>query len=891
MVLQKLPLGVRDLVEASPAPTPDGSLVLGSQQSTVFVLDAAHGTLLRTLRGDDSDAAFLMDSALLPGPPSQPSELPSGPLEQGDSDGGEAQDAPAPAPKLLAIGRKDYVIRAVHPAFGEQWNVSWSNMQRLSALDIRRPDLSGGNTGGREHQGGGDPTSVRLWVGPDHSLRRFDPVNGWELWARKFDAPPLAAYPSAGPPIDLIEPVVTDLLPPAQPPAAVATPGSSSESVVVGLLGGGLYGMKVTTPGAMTPPPYLQDSASEQCAIDPGEASTGAGLCGANEGTLEGGVGGLNSLSDGADRAGADVGSATGDGGEKGTVGTAVALPPERQPWWAQAVCASEDSDTCAVPVGLFPVEEQSTDSTLLFLPAGESSKPNATPAGIGVGDGVRGRWRVLVLSAAGGAGVVVLLALVAMPPGGAKHAQQPSTTSQLSSQRQPSETQAAPKKPGGKSKKAKAGKVDGAAVPPSEPAPSAQGPPIGALPPRPPERDEKGAMVVGRLRVGPGILGYGSGGTIVFEGEMDGRQVAVKRLLRQFADLAKKEISALIVSDEHPNVVRCFALEEDAEFLYLALEKCAGTLADAVATPAGRRLFVSADGTPSPFALRVALDVGQGLEALHARGIVHRDLKPHNVLLTESGRAKLSDMGLSKRLIPEQASFETAGAGGSPGWQAPEQLTVRAGGSARQTAAVDVFSFGLLVHYCLTGGKHPYGEGFERDASIMHGRRNLDAVAHLPEAVDLLSATLAADPEARPAVRAAMAHPLWWPGPRRLAFLIDVSDRVEGEDRAEDATLYAALEALSPEVMGEEGASWAAKLDSWLINNLGKIFVPFLSRMRELRVDYLSSRCRCWCLLSWHAGTGRLLSMRRGVQALNMLCTPRLSGFFKHVSHSCSSF
>ena len=30
-----------------------------------------------------------------------------------------------------------------------------------------------------------------------------------------------------------------------------------------------------------------------------------------------------------------------------------------------------------------------------------------------------------------------------------------------------------------------------------------------------------------------------------------------------------------LILSDEHPNVVRCFALEEDREFVYLALERC----------------------------------------------------------------------------------------------------------------------------------------------------------------------------------------------------------------------------------------------------------------------------------------------------------------------------
>ena len=35
-------------------------------------------------------------------------------------------------------------------------------------------------------------------------------------------------------------------------------------------------------------------------------------------------------------------------------------------------------------------------------------------------------------------------------------------------------------------------------------------------------------------LQVGPGIVGYGSGGTLVFEGVLDGRRVAVKRILRQ---------------------------------------------------------------------------------------------------------------------------------------------------------------------------------------------------------------------------------------------------------------------------------------------------------------------------------------------------------------------
>ena len=61
---------------------------------------------------------------------------------------------------------------------------------------------------------------------------------------------------------------------------------------------------------------------------------------------------------------------------------------------------------------------------------------------------------------------------------------------------------------------------------------------------------------------------------------------------------------------------------------------------------------------------MQVAEDIGQGLLALHERGIVHRDLKPHNVLLTAQRRGKVSDMGHCKRLLDQQASFESLGAG-----------------------------------------------------------------------------------------------------------------------------------------------------------------------------------------------------------------------------------
>lgn len=100
----------------------------------------------------------------------------------------------------------------------------------------------------------------------------------------------------------------------------------------------------------------------------------------------------------------------------------------------------------------------------------------------------------------------------------------------------------------------------------------------------------------VGRLFVSKVMIGAGSNGTSVFEGYLDSRHVAVKRLLANHYDRAVKEIQFLITSDEHPNVVRYFAMEETSDFVYVALERCALSLYDLIVSESERSLSKSAN-------------------------------------------------------------------------------------------------------------------------------------------------------------------------------------------------------------------------------------------------------------------------------------------------------
>lgn len=99
---------------------------------------------------------------------------------------------------------------------------------------------------------------------------------------------------------------------------------------------------------------------------------------------------------------------------------------------------------------------------------------------------------------------------------------------------------------------------------------------------------------------------------------------------------------------------------------------------------------------------------IGQAAEALeyaHSQQIVHRDLKPANILLTESGKVKITDFGIAK-LAAHERTIQTVGIVGTPAYMSPEQVT-----GHHIDARSDLFSLGVVFYIMLTGEKPFVGD------------------------------------------------------------------------------------------------------------------------------------------------------------------------------------
>ena len=194
--------------------------------------------------------------------------------------------------------------------------------------------------------------------------------------------------------------------------------------------------------------------------------------------------------------------------------------------------------------------------------------------------------------------------------------------------------------------------------------------------------------------------LGRGGMGVVwaAYDGQLD-RKVAVKvvREDRAHPDArARLELEAKALAKlQHPNVVAVHDVGDTGGNLFIAMELVEGPT-----------LSTWAKGRPWDEVLRALLAAGRGLAHAHRAGVLHRDFKPANVLIDESGRARVADFGLAASVTQAREGnaalrlTEPGAPMGTAGYMAPELLAGRPA-----SVASDVFAFSRSIEKLVQGG------------------------------------------------------------------------------------------------------------------------------------------------------------------------------------------
>lgn len=200
-----------------------------------------------------------------------------------------------------------------------------------------------------------------------------------------------------------------------------------------------------------------------------------------------------------------------------------------------------------------------------------------------------------------------------------------------------------------------------------------------------------------------------------------------------------------------HPNIVVCYGVGEWHGLPTVEMEYVHGTALESIQRKRGR--------LTAPQVLALAILTCRALHYAHNQiltiygktyhGVIHRDIKPANIMLSRSGRIKLTDFGIAR---PGETSIHTGDAGhvvGTLPYLAPEQLDE----NAELTARTDLYALGATLYELLTGGRaFP-----QRDVTSLIKAKTfgsippLKADGTLPQRlVDTVNRAMATEPEER---------------------------------------------------------------------------------------------------------------------------------------------
>jgi serine/threonine-protein kinase len=193
--------------------------------------------------------------------------------------------------------------------------------------------------------------------------------------------------------------------------------------------------------------------------------------------------------------------------------------------------------------------------------------------------------------------------------------------------------------------------------------------------------------QVVGKYQILSNLGSGGFGTVFLARDAWIDKKVAIKVPHRQTGDFDELlQEPRLLASVNHPNIVAITTAEKQDGVFFIVMEYVKGESLEA--------MLDREKSLDIPRALNYAVQILRGVDHAHQAQILHRDLRPANVLISESGVAKVADFGTSRFLEKSHATTVI----GSPPYMAPEQFQGRA------VLASDIYSVGVLLYQMLTG-------------------------------------------------------------------------------------------------------------------------------------------------------------------------------------------
>ncbi|KAK2179147.1 hypothetical protein NP493_509g00012 [Ridgeia piscesae] len=223
-----------------------------------------------------------------------------------------------------------------------------------------------------------------------------------------------------------------------------------------------------------------------------------------------------------------------------------------------------------------------------------------------------------------------------------------------------------------------------------------------------------------------------------------DGMKAAI-RIVRPGDTVQKEERQneAKILKElRQPNIVH-FMLKESVNGTdYFATELCDYTLKEWIES--GRNTTHN-----------MVKQLMEGLQYLHhSQRVLHCDLSPENVLVMCDGgnHLKLADFGFSYKLKPTEECYSCTPTG-TTCWRASEVLQCRQGDQVDYKFTTDVQVSGMLAHYMMSSGTHPYHDPDDTrlEQNIERGTPTLTVTDTI--AADMVKLMLTANPDDRPMV------------------------------------------------------------------------------------------------------------------------------------------